>query len=112
MGNKGLGKEDIQPILDELKAGLQEIYGNRLKQVILFGSFARGEAQPDSDIDVAVVLDDFENSFEEIGRSSELGARVSLDRDVVAQFLFVRQRNLRDPDELVHHHILREGVSA
>jgi len=69
----GLGKKDIQPILDELKVGLKRIYGTRLKQVILFGSFARGEAEPDSDIDVAVVLDDYESPFQETERLGELG---------------------------------------
>ena len=49
-----LGPEVIAPILRELKVGLQAIYGARLRELILFGSYARGEAKPDSDIDVAV----------------------------------------------------------
>lgn len=32
-------------------------YGPRVSRVVLFGSRARGEATPESDIDVAVVLD-------------------------------------------------------
>lgn len=48
---------NIKRILDRLKSGLIEIYGDQLKAVILFGSYARGDAHPpDSDIDVMIVL--------------------------------------------------------
>ena len=108
----GLGREHIQPILDELKVGLKRIYGDRLRQVILFGSFARGEAEDDSDIDVAVVLDDYEGTFEETARCSDLGGRVSLENDAVVQFMYVREHDIANPWEPVHHNILREGVPA
>ncbi len=36
---------------------LDERFGPRLIEVLLFGSKARNEARPDSDIDVAVILD-------------------------------------------------------
>ncbi len=49
--------EDIAPILDELKLRLREFYGERLVKLVLFGSRARGDNEPDSDIDVLVVLD-------------------------------------------------------
>jgi uncharacterized protein len=47
---------ELQAILSELKARLTELYGERLEKLILFGSQARGDAEPDSDIDVLVVL--------------------------------------------------------
>jgi predicted nucleotidyltransferase len=43
-------------LLDELKERLTGAYGHRLYAVVLFGSEARGEAGPDSDIDVLAVL--------------------------------------------------------
>ncbi len=48
--------EDIAPILDELKTRLREFYGEKLAKLVLFGSRARGDNDPDSDIDVLVVL--------------------------------------------------------
>lgn len=44
------------PILAKFRAAVAEMYGNRLERVVLFGSRARGDAQPDSDYDVAVFL--------------------------------------------------------
>jgi predicted nucleotidyltransferase len=45
------------PILPRLKRELQALYGPRLKRVLLYGSRARGDFQPDSDYDILVVLE-------------------------------------------------------
>ena len=45
------------PILARLKRELVDLYGARLKQVLLYGSRARGDYQDDSDYDVLVVLE-------------------------------------------------------
>jgi predicted nucleotidyltransferase len=106
----GLGPEAIAPILAELKAGLQEIYGPRLRDVILFGSYARGEAEPDSDIDVAVVLDDYESVFQETQRTGELTDSLSLDNNTVVSLLYLRRQDAQTPWQPVHLNLRREGV--
>ena len=45
-----------ETITNELVNGLIELFGAKLEQVILYGSFARGDADEESDIDVAVIL--------------------------------------------------------
>jgi uncharacterized protein len=52
---------DLKPIdgttlraLEDFKARLDQRYRERLKAVYLFGSRARGDHRPDSDMDVAV----------------------------------------------------------
>ncbi|MEB3188867.1 MAG: nucleotidyltransferase domain-containing protein [Snowella sp.] len=47
--------DSLKTILARLKRELKSHYGDRLKQLIMFGSQARGDAHPDSDIDVLVV---------------------------------------------------------
>jgi predicted nucleotidyltransferase len=56
MQNKKLNRKDIDDILSELKEELKRLYKDRLTSVILYGSYARGVAVEDSDIDVVVVL--------------------------------------------------------
>ena len=46
----------IDTALERLIPGLQDIYGNLISSVILYGSTARGTRADDSDVDVAVLL--------------------------------------------------------
>ena len=43
-------------LLGRIKTLLEVTFGNRLQSVVLYGSEARGEATPDSDIDILVLL--------------------------------------------------------
>ena len=49
---KNVNKE-IQAFVNQVK----EILGKRLKKVILYGSYARGDYNSDSDVDVMILLD-------------------------------------------------------
>ncbi|MBA2243500.1 MAG: nucleotidyltransferase domain-containing protein, partial [Gemmatimonadetes bacterium] len=69
---------EIQEILRCLRKGLEELYGERLRGLYLFGSYARGEADAESDVDVLVVLDEIEQRFDEATRVSGLASDISL----------------------------------
>jgi uncharacterized protein len=60
------------PILKRFRAALDQIYGDRLERVVLFGSRARGDAHADSDYDVAVFLHDLTDRWEELDRLADL----------------------------------------
>jgi len=47
----------IKKILEETKGQLSSLYAERLKEVILFGSYARGDYTRGSDIDLLLLLD-------------------------------------------------------
>ena len=65
-------------ILAELRCRLETLYGERLIRLILYGSQARGDAEPGSDIDVLVVLRGAVSSCEEIARTIADVADLSL----------------------------------
>jgi predicted nucleotidyltransferase len=50
--------ETVHQLVGQVKEHLLKLYGDKIKQVILYGSQARGEATEDSDVDVLVVVDD------------------------------------------------------
>jgi len=47
----------INNLLGQYVEGVRKIYGKRLKSVILYGSYARGDFGPDSDIDIMILVD-------------------------------------------------------
>ena len=44
---------------------IKAIYGVHLKQIILYGSYARGDFRPDSDVDIMVLVDLPDEKFHE-----------------------------------------------
>jgi uncharacterized protein len=51
-------KQDIEDLLQLFRDKLGMALGSNLEQVILYGSRARGDEEPDSDLDVLVVVGD------------------------------------------------------
>lgn len=62
----------VQSVLDAAKPRLEAIYGERLKKLIVYGSQARGDARPDSDVDLMIVLAGNVDPHEEARRTSRL----------------------------------------
>jgi uncharacterized protein len=60
------------PTLQRFKAALEEIYGDRIDRMVLFGSRARGDARTDSDYDVAVFLKELPHAWKERFRLADL----------------------------------------
>lgn len=103
--------DKLKPILAELKRGLQEIYGDRLRAVVLFGSQARGEATEDSDVDVAVVLDDYASPYDVIRRTGELFWRLSYEHDVLLSCVPLTHEEWVSGEFILHKTLRREGVA-
>ncbi len=64
------------PILKRFRAALDEMYGDRLERVVLFGSRARGDARDESDYDVAVFLRDMPDRWQELDRLADLSTAI------------------------------------
>jgi predicted nucleotidyltransferase len=47
----------VSGALDELARAVRDRFGERVSEIVLFGSYARGGAGEDSDVDVLVVID-------------------------------------------------------
>lgn len=50
-------EEIIRAVVEKLAGELKRMFGSSLRRVILYGSCARGDYSPDSDIDVMILLD-------------------------------------------------------
>jgi predicted nucleotidyltransferase len=84
---------DIQTLLPELKARLFAIYGERLRGVYLYGSYARSEADQESDVDVLIVLDRVPVYGAEIDCTSHLMASLSLEYGATVSCVFSSEQD-------------------
>jgi uncharacterized protein len=62
------------PVLVRFRKALDEMYGNRLERVVLFG--ARGDAHAESDYDVAVFLRDTDDRAADLYRLADLSTDI------------------------------------
>lgn len=108
--NKSIVNRQLKEILSELKGRLQELYGERLVQLVLFGSHARGDAVEGSDIDVLVVLSGEVNASREIDRTSEIIWSISFEHDTVICCVFVGENEYRRRNGPLLRNVRREGV--
>ena len=102
----------VREILRRLRRGLQSIYGDRLKGVYLFGSYARREAGEESDIDVLIVLDRVDRYSEEIEWTSELVSDLSLSFGKSISRVFVSEKRWREENTMFFVNVRDEAVPA
>jgi uncharacterized protein len=103
---------DTTSLLAELKSGLSRLYSDRLKAVVLFGSYARGDYNQNSDLDVMIVLDDFRRAWDELVRSAELASDLSLKYNVTISRTFMKETQWKTGDLPVLQNVRAEGIPA
>lgn len=52
---------DLLESLNRMCEEISRLYGDSLEQIVLYGSYARGEETPESDVDIAVILKETED---------------------------------------------------
>jgi predicted nucleotidyltransferase len=104
--------ETVQQIISETRTLLEREYGPRLAAVVLFGSHARGDDEPGSDVDVLVVLRDEVSGGAEISRLSGPLADLSLCHDTVVSCAFISEERFRTERSPFLMNVRREGVAA
>ncbi|MCP3961566.1 MAG: nucleotidyltransferase domain-containing protein [bacterium] len=102
----------LADLLVTFKEGLQQLYGERLQGLYLFGSRARGETQADSDVDLAVVLDRVTDYGREIRRTSELTASLALEHEVSISCVFIPDADWRRAEGPFLVNVRSDAVAA
>ena len=100
---------EVRAILAEFRLGLESLYGDRLGGLYLFGSYARGEAEPESDLDVLIVLDDVTDYPDEVDRTGSLASELSLRHGLSLSRVFLSRRAWTQGTDFFVKNVRREG---
>lgn len=103
----------IHAALGRLHAALITRFGVRLVELTLFGSYARGDAHEESDVDVLVVISEL--TFEEMREVFHIAHDAGADGD---DFVYLetlaystgRAAELRSREKLLMRDIARDGI--
>jgi len=96
----------------ELKEGLGEIYGDKLKAVYLYGSYARGDYRKGSDVDVMVLLKSYRNYWKEYQHSSDYVSDISLKYDLTVSYILIKEIQWKGLNKPLLRNIHKDGVLA
>jgi predicted nucleotidyltransferase len=102
--------EKVVIILKELRKRLESLYGERMVRMVLYGSHARGDAEPGSDIDVLVVLKGDVSPCDEISRTINDVADTSLQNNEVVSCVFVSEEEFERERSPLLLNVQREGI--
>lgn len=101
---------NVEKLLKKFKSEIKRIYGKQLKSVYLYGSYARGDARPDSDIDLLMVVKGDFDYLEMLKRSDDFAASFCLENDVVVSRAFVSEKEYKEKQIPFLINVRRDGV--
>jgi len=107
---------EISIIIKEVKQELIKIYGEKLKNVILFGSYARGDFHKDSDLDLLVVIEapdgePFRQGLE-IDRMNDAIYDLILKFDIPISVIPVSEQQFLKSQNPLYEIVKKEGIAA
>lgn len=100
----------VKTALNELQAQLTKQLGNHAPRLLIYGSYARKQAQADSDVDILLLYSDEIQPGQEIRRIGSILADLNLRYQVLISVLPVSQSAYRTAKGGLWENIRREGV--
>ena len=86
------------------------MYGSRFRGLYLYGSYARGDAHNDSDVDTVIALAGAVQPYHELARLSQTLADLCLRYDLLITTYPIPETWLRERESPLLENIRREGV--
>ena len=103
-------QDQSSAIIEQCKRVLQQHYGLQYRGLILYGSVARQQAEPDSDIDLLVLLTQPFDYFVEVRRIIDLLYPIQLASDRLISAKPVAVEAFDHGESQLYRNAKREGV--
>lgn len=103
-------KPSVRAALDDARRRLDDLYGDRLARVILYGSQARGDAREESDVDVLVILKHDFDVFAELKQLVDIKIDLMEKYDVYVSFQPFTEADYQQRRSSLMINVHQEGV--
>ena len=104
-------RQTVREALRELQVELRQLYGLQAPLALVYGSYARGEERPDSDIDILLLYPRAVRPGKEIKRVSAILAKLNLRYQVLISILPAREADYQRATDAFWQNLRKEGVS-
>jgi len=104
--------DEIQKIIKEFKKELKNLYGEKFKKIILFGSYAIGKFNENSDIDLVIVLESIESPGREIDRMIDIITEINLKYNVLLSVVPVSINDYKNLNSPLLINVRKEGITS
>ena len=108
-----MNEDKMNKLLKEIFSKMKILFGDRLSDVILFGSYARGDYDEESDMDIAVVVDSTREDLKSFHQDfvNEM-AELAMEYDLVVSFIDIPLKEFNDYKNVLpfYKNIADEGV--
>ena len=103
----------VEIIRQRINQTAKEFFGSKLKSVVLFGSYARGDFDEDSDMDIMIIADILPEECQQYRKKfSRLLSELGLEHDILISLLVQDQSTFDKWADVLpfYRNIRREGV--
>jgi uncharacterized protein len=107
--------EQLEELKKEVEASVKNLLGDKLKKIILYGSYARGDYNEESDVDFVAIA---EVALEEINKYddeiTDFTFKFSLKYQICVSVMILSNENFYGFREILpfYSNIIREGISV
>ncbi len=85
-----MSESSLRELLNRIYTGTTDIVGSSLCDVILFGSYARGDYDSESDIDIALIMDLTREDMKQFDNDiCHFSSEISLENDVLVSIISI-----------------------
>lgn len=102
--------ESLQKVFEKMIPGLQNIFGNVLECIILYGSVARGTQTDESDVDIALIVRKYTEDMHD--KMIDLTVDLELEYNLVLSVLLIDYDNFKEWEDVLpfYKNVKKEGI--
>ncbi|USH00499.1 nucleotidyltransferase domain-containing protein [Thermococcus argininiproducens] len=100
---------NLQMLLRELKENLKKALGDEIEDIILYGSYARGDYSRESDIDILLVVKE-KLDLHKYEKVNEIATKLSLKYEIVISIMDYPKKDFMSLDSPFLQSVKKEGI--
>ena len=101
---------NIESVLASFTQKVKQAYGTHLEKIILYGSYARGTQNANSDIDIIIILNNIELQPEKVGIIGSLITEMKEQFNVLISMIPVTFQRYSESQRLFYKNVRKEGI--